>query len=55
MEILEISALGNLMAGQTHEINHFLVLIAGKLQPTQDDTNLKKECDRYRRSNPCDI
>ncbi|YAG12357.1 hypothetical protein NSTC745_01632 [Nostoc sp. DSM 114161] len=55
MEILKISALENLMAGQTHKINHFVVLIAGNLQHTQDDTNLKKECHRYRRSNPCDI
>lgn len=37
MEILKISALGNLMAGQTHEINRSLVLIPGNWQPTQNE------------------
>ncbi|MDZ8110196.1 MAG: hypothetical protein RM338_31990 [Nostoc sp. DedQUE12a] len=37
MEIPKISALGNFVAGQAHEINYSLVLIAGNLQPTQDE------------------
>ncbi len=37
MEILKISALGNLRVREGHEINYSLVLIARNLQPTQDE------------------